>query len=233
VTSSLQSWYKANRPTAIYSSRILQLSKISFIGAILLTVSVLFYHRLPGDLPAIRIIQSLSMPFLDDLMGWISLLGTTFFVVVSIFATATVFIIWKRKKEAFILALILIPEGMVVLLKEIIGRPRPTEDLVRVIEISGTGSFPSGHTFHMLMMMGLLIFFLLEGITNRWLARGIITIFSSLILLTAISRLYLGAHWPSDIVGSMLFAIPTLLFLHWIYISLGKHFRFFKKGATS
>ena len=232
MTSSLQSWYKANRPTAIYSSRILQLSKTSLVGAILLTISVLFYHRLPGDLSAIRIIQHLSMPFLDDLMRWISLFGTDFFVVVSISVTAMVFVIWKRKKEALVLALILIPEGMVLVLKEMIGRPRPTEDLVRVIEIAGTGSFPSGHTFHMLVMMGLLIIFSLEVITNRWLMRGIIAIFSSLILLTAISRLYLGAHWPSDILGSMLFAIPTLLFLHWIYISLGKHFLFFKEETS-
>ena len=88
MISSLQSWYKANRPTAIYSNRILQLSKISFIGAIFLTVLVLFYHRLPGDFPALRAIQSLSMPFLDDLMRWVALLGTKFFVVVSISVTS-------------------------------------------------------------------------------------------------------------------------------------------------
>lgn len=232
MISSLQSWYKANRPTGIYSSRILQLAKISFAGAILLTVLVLFYHRLPGDLSTIRIVQSLSMPFLDDLMRWVSLLGTDIFVVVSVSVAAMIFVVWKRKKEAFVLALILIPEGMIVVFKEIIGRPRPTEDLVRVIEVAGTGSFPSGHTFHMLVMMGLLIIFSLEGITNHWLIRGIVAVFSSLVLLTAISRLYLGAHWPSDIIGSMLFAIPTLLFLHWIYISLGKNSRFFKKDTT-
>ena len=232
MISSLQSWYKANRPTATYSSRILQLSKISFIGAILLTILVLFYDRLPGDLSVIRTIQSLSMPFLDNLMRWVALLGTNVSVVVSISVAAMVFVIWKRKKEAFVLTLILIPEGIVVVLKEIIGRPRPTEDLVRVLEIAGTGSFPSGHTFHMLLMMGLLIIFSLERIANRWLIRGIVTIFSSLIFLTAISRLYLGAHWPSDILGSMLFAIPTLLFLHWIYISLGKHFLFSKESTS-
>ena len=71
--------------------------------------------------------------------------------------------------------------------------------------------------------MGLLLIFSATGIRNRWLRDGVMAIFSSLIFFTAVSRLYLGAHWPSDILGSALFAIPTLFVLYSIYRMMGGH----------
>ena len=110
-----------------------------------------------------------------------------------------------------------------MILKLVIDRPRPTEELVHVMDPSAIGSFPSGHTYHAMLLLGLLLLFSATGIRNRWLRDGVMAIFSSLILFTALSRLYLGAHWPSDILGSVLFAIPTLFVLYSVYRMMGGH----------
>lgn len=156
-------------------------------------------------------------------MNGIALLGTEVFIIGSIVGIGVVLALFRRRKDAVLLLLILIPEGLVMLLKPVIGRPRPTEELVHVMDISAAGSFPSGHTYHVMLLAGLLIFYSTVSIQNRWLRGGIVTFLSSLISLTVISRLYLGAHWPSDILGSILFAIPTLFIFYKIYVTFDRY----------
>ena len=223
MISYLRSSYATHLTARMYFAPLQLLLQLSVAGAVLLSLLAAFHSRFPGDLTVVRGVQDLSTPWLDDFMKGIALLGTKGFVIGSIVGIGAILAVFRRWREAVLLWLILIPEGILQLLKAVIDRPRPTEDLVRVLDPYASGSFPSGHTYHALLFMGLLLIFSVTGIRNRWLRDGVIVIFSLLILFTAASRLYLGAHWPSDIIGSVLFAIPTLFILYSVYRMMGGH----------
>jgi undecaprenyl-diphosphatase len=96
------------------------------------------------------------------------------------------------------------------LLKLIVDSPRPTDDHVAVpIGSSGLG-YPSGHSSGALLVVGAIAWSLArreERHVVRWL------IWSSAIVwiaLTGIGRIRVGAHWPSDVLGAWLWALPAL-----------------------
>jgi membrane-associated phospholipid phosphatase len=91
--------------------------------------------------------------------------------------------------------------GLVQLLKNIFDRPRPEEILIP----ADFGSFPSGHTANaatMAVVLGLLLF--------RWWvwAAGAVWV-----VLMALSRTYVGAHWVSDTIGGMILGAAVALLL--------------------
>lgn len=223
MISYLRSSYATRLAEHTYSTQLQLLLKLSVAGAVLLSLLAAFHSRFPGDVAVVRGVQDLSTPWLDDFMKGIALLGTKALIVGSIVGIGAILALFRRWREAVILGLIIIPEGMMMILKLVINRPRPTEELVRVLDPSTIGSFPSGHTYHAMLLLGLLLLFSATGIRNRWLRNGVMAIFSLLILFIAVSRLYLGAHWPSDILGSVLFAIPTLFVLYSVYRMMGGH----------
>lgn len=103
------------------------------------------------------------------------------------------------------------------LLKAIYKHPRPN---VPHLVVAHNFSFPSGHSMNMMAFYGFLTFLLLESAKSR-LARLLIGCLSGLvILLVGISRIYLGVHYPIDVLGgysmglawlSLVLAVYTLL----------------------
>lgn len=97
--------------------------------------------------------------------------------------------------------------------KAIVQRPRPIENRI----ISETGySFPSGHSMVSMAFYGYLIYLIYKYIKNKYLKWTLIVIFSILILLIGLSRIYLGVHYISDVIGGFVFSIAYLI----IFISI-------------
>jgi undecaprenyl-diphosphatase len=84
------------------------------------------------------------------------------------------------------------------LLKQFFHRVRP--DLHRLIEVGGF-SFPSGHAMNAFTVYGVVSFLLWRHIPNRWGRVLLIFVSVGMILSIGISRIYLGVHYPSDIIG--------------------------------
>lgn len=143
----------------------------------------------------------LSTPALDKAMLFFTFLGSVKFYAV-FFPLVLAALAWRRRWWelnglfcAFAGAL-----ALNNLLKLIIHRIRPNLYLIKE-----TGySFPSGHAMLTLVFYGILVYFVFQQTSSRkW--RAALVVFSSLLTLAVgVSRIYLGVHYPSDVVGAYL-----------------------------
>lgn len=95
------------------------------------------------------------------------------------------------------------------IMKYIFQRPRPDLAL-RLIEQGGY-SFPSGHSMNCLVSYGILIYLLLRYCENRRLAKILSVGLGLLIVLIGFSRVYVGVHFPTDIIGGWSLGIVVLV----------------------
>lgn len=100
---------------------------------------------------------------------------------------------------------------MIYALKGLFGRPRP-HPLYPWLTTHSSG-FPSGHAFFALLLGGLTVYLMLGTIRNWQSRMSLISSFSFLALLVGISRIFIGAHWLSDVLAGWLLAALWLSFL--------------------
>lgn len=94
-------------------------------------------------------------------------------------------------------------------MKYIFQRPRP-DIALRLIEESGY-SFPSGHSMNCLVSYGILAYLILKYCENRKLAKFLSAGLGLLIILIGLSRVYVGVHYPTDIIGGWSLGIAVLV----------------------
>lgn len=189
----------------------------SFAVFMMLTYSLSTREVFSWDLQLTEDIQSftyLTFPMiLVSGFGYLSVTITLFLLVLG-------FLYRKgyQKEAAFVPAILLAP-GLNVLIKELVARPRPNEAFVNVFEPLPQYSYPSGHVMYYVVFFGFLAFLAisLPKLEPRW---RIVWLLLSLplIFLVGVSRIYLGAHWPSDVVGAYLFGGLYLMVLILIYL---------------
>jgi len=139
----------------------------------------------------------------------ITFLGSTLFIVLLCVFFLILFIILKKKNIGLIISSVLIISTIFNnLLKIIFCRTRP--DVIKLVHESSY-SFPSGHTMASVSMYGILIYILVKSNINKKIKVTLITILSVLPILVGLSRVYLGAHYISDIIGGFLVSIILLL----------------------
>jgi len=101
--------------------------------------------------------------------------------------------------------------GLNVLVKDLIQRPRPAAALVHVLATLSDYSFPSGHVMFYTGFYGFIVFLsftLLKPSLKRTL---LLVFFGLLVLLIGASRIYVGEHWASDVLGAYLLGTLTLI----------------------
>ena len=177
-----------------------------YLVALLLFAALAFYAHADAyfawDLFAERDLQTVSVPGFAALMRFVSVFGNGPVPIALITATILFFLWRNRRTEAAGLGF---SSLLNVLLKTLIARPRPTSALVQVFRPLDTQSFPSGHVVFYVCFFGFLFFaafaVLPKGSTARRLALPLLAL---PVLLVGLSRVYLGAHWPSDTIGAYL-----------------------------
>jgi membrane-associated phospholipid phosphatase len=161
------------------------------------------------DLRVINIASQFRIPSVDKLMLFITHLAKGENIAVGVVVVSIIFIL-KRKWHYFstLLVSVLGSQVFVWIIKNIIERPRPP--LSNALVYNSSYSFPSGHTFAAISFYGLIVFFILQSERNKILKR--ISFFLGLVLVVwiGLSRIYLGAHWPSDVLASFVAGIAWL-----------------------
>ena len=139
----------------------------------------------------------------------------SFLLVVLI--TIFTFIFLKNKKYSIFLALDLtIITIFQFALKIIFARSRPVD--INIIEETGY-SFPSGHSLTAMAFYGLIIYLIYTSEMNKKSKSIFITLFSIIILVVGFSRIYLGVHFFTDVLGAFSFSLAFLI----IYTSIIKN----------
>ncbi len=134
--------------------------------------------------------------------------------IVLVLTVVAIILIKGLKNKLFLLTGIVGTAGLNVVLKHIIQRERP--NINRLIPEKGY-SFPSGHSMMSMAFYGMLIFLIFKYVKNTALKWTLIVILTILLSTIGITRIYLGVHYPSDVIGGFLVSLTYLFILTEIY----------------
>ncbi len=152
-----------------------------------------------------EVISSFISDNVTSFMKFITYFGSAYVLIP---LTALLFILTKNKKlHILIVSNLILVTFLNQFLKFFFQRPRPEE--YRLISESGY-SFPSGHAMVSMAFYGLLIYIVYKYVKNVYLKYGLMVILFMLILFIGISRIYLGVHYTSDVLGGYLLSICYL-----------------------
>lgn len=165
---------------------------------------------------------------MDFIMIFITELGSVWFLTA--LSIVVILALWFKAKDKWSVLLFITAVGggglLTLLLKHFYGRERPSINE----EIDAVGySFPSGHSMGSLIFYGFIIFLIIRGTQKEWVKWTVSVSLSVLVVLIGISRIYLGAHFPSDVVAGYIAGTIWLLLcvtaLEWINWQTGSNIR--------
>jgi membrane-associated phospholipid phosphatase len=193
------------------------LGPVTVIATVLFVINTLLVvigiTRAGFDVPVERTIQSLPW---GPLTYWMTLTNVTGGLVQDFFGAAVVVAVffWNRR-VGYLLALGAIGSLIDQVVKVSIQRPRPTADLVTILNPSDGFSYPSGHAVFFTWLCFMLAATLAPRARPRW--RYLLwSLAGALILLACIGRVWAGAHWPTDVIGGFLLALAWSGFILWL-----------------
>lgn len=193
---------------------------IALVMAIVLSAGAVVQEYFVGDVFLVRAVQSATLGPWTATMKVATSIGQNFVLI----ALALALFLWllqtRRRAEASVVLGAVLSLGINPVLKLVVDRPRPADDLVVVWSDFGGLGFPSGHAFSAVVLFGLLYYLAPRFNLHRKLATLVRVLSLLLIVLVGLSRVYLGAHWPSDVLGGFLYGSITLILLVGIHRSL-------------
>ncbi|MCH8991359.1 MAG: phosphatase PAP2 family protein [Acidobacteria bacterium] len=138
-----------------------------------------------------------------------------------VFGVAAATVLWRRCRPFAYTVPVVLAFGVAIdlLIKMVVDRPRPLDPVVG----TGFGSFPSGHVVITVMVLGLLVPTVLIVTERRIWFRAAVGLLLVAVPVVAVSRINLGAHWPSDVVASVFIGAAILLAAEYIAGSVLVH----------
>jgi membrane-associated phospholipid phosphatase len=142
----------------------------------------------------------------------------------------------RRSWAGFLISSAGIGELLVCLAKRMVGRPRPAPGLVAVAHRLLDPSFPSGHVMFYCSACGFLLFVAcLETKRSAAFKLAMAILAAIPIVLVGPSRVYLGEHWPSDVLGAYLLAgawLPLVFAAYWRWKTRSMHAKAAQRGIA-
>jgi undecaprenyl-diphosphatase len=166
--------------------------------------------RFPGDLTIARRVQDFSDFHFGPAAAFANGAGDTLFGILITLVFAGAFVFLKRPWESLLILFTFVPRALRQVLVQAVARPRPSATVLQVRDHVSGYSFPSGHATTAFVLYGTL--FVLAGvlITHKGLRLLLQALCVSMIVLTGLSRVYVGVHWPSDVTGGFVFGLLAM-----------------------
>jgi membrane-associated phospholipid phosphatase len=207
------SWVRRNR------ARLFQL--YGLLALVAFSVLAFFAHSVSYFQPDLFItlaIQSINNPVFDILMRVLTELGNSPWVLVFwLLPVVLLFVVGLRWESVMTLVSVIGVSLLSLVAKLVVGRPRPDGAIVHVFSLANDFSFPSGHVLFYIGFVGFLWFLGYTILKRSWRRTLALWVLVALLALIGVSRIYLGAHWASDVFGSYLLGSAWLLFVIAMY----------------
>ena len=180
------------------------LAGVFFILFLLVTYLTVTNKLATFDTTVYNFLINMRNDSLDNYFKLLTRLGNTLTVVLIMSG----FLVIMKKHDRINLFLILVSSTILNrVIKAIIKRPRPEH--LRIITEKGF-SYPSGHATAAIALYGFLLYLVYGRVQNKYLKVFLMIVLIYIILTIGLSRIYLGVHYPSDILGGYLLSIVVL-----------------------
>ena len=187
------------------------------------------------DTRVLNLMPSLRTPIQTTFLRIVTNLANIQTAIFLVVAMATLFCLKRQRLVAALIIVVATGQEIVTeVFKTLVHRPRP-EITLRLIK-EDSYSFPSGHVVRATILFGLLTYLIYRSYTSAKARIITIIVYFLTVFLVAVSRIYLGVHYPTDVWGSFLLgtAVLTLIIgaaeIHSRYgISFGKKLEFSNK----
>ncbi len=172
---------------------------------VVLSVGAAIQSYFVGDLYLTNNVQSADASPWVKVMQLASVIGSAPVVIAAASSVMIWFLYKGQRPESLLVIAVVMTLPIVSVVKELVGRHRPTEEIVTVSYDLDSLSFPNGHLFTAVVMFGM--FFCIAPLLMR--STNTVTMIRvasvTMIGIIGMSRMYLGAHWPSQILGGILY----------------------------
>ncbi len=185
----------------------------AIVGAtfVVLAVFARFYDYFPSDVSIAHRIQSIDVPAFSGYVDFVNVVGNGWVLIALALIGATTLVLARGWLEAILLLITIGPRVGNSVLKDAVQRPRPSPELTHVSDPATDYSFPSGHTVGTSVLFGVLFFVIAAVVPSRPL-RWLLQLGCLLLVVSAgPARVYVGVHWPSDVLGGYLLALMFLI----------------------
>lgn len=189
---------------------------LALIGVFLLIARMSTTGYTGFDLSLSEAIRALRNSTTEIPMLIATLLGNGLVVTVAM-ATLCAVLLYQRQWPLVVAILTTVAASGIFVssIKPLTHAIRPESDLYS--KGVSVFSFPSGHTTFSTLLGLWLIWFTLRGVQKTWARVLIVLVLFSMICMVGLSRIYLGAHWPTDVAAGFLFSSSLLLIVALIY----------------
>lgn len=201
---------EASRPQANLAVSWLAIIAVTLV-AIILSAMTSGGNTLSIDIRTTEAVQQLDGQPWETMAQVGNALGESMYAVTVAIILLAVAVVRRDPRDIAFLSVLLLLRAAAAQLKDLFDSPRPTRDIVEVLERFDGSGFPSGHAVTSATALGGLAFLFARHF-GATIARSLIAALWLLgMVLTGYARIWVGAHWLTDVIGGSLYGIGIVL----------------------
>jgi undecaprenyl-diphosphatase len=183
---------------------------------VVLSVAAHAYPFFAWDLRFELALQAVDIPAFAFVMGVLTWIGGHWIFAIIVALTASGLVLWGNRREAAaVIANAIGAEFLAFIIKQLVHRSRPSLASIYIMHSRHTFGFPSGHVVRFVALYGFLFALAFLKLRHGVVRTLILILLGGLLIGIGLSRVYLGEHWPSDVIGGYLTGLcglgPTLM----------------------